>query len=226
MANQSNIDILLGALDLKGKAVVDVGCGDGELAHRMASAKAIVTGLDPNPKRIARARAAAGQGETFLVGGGEHLPCADASIDVVVFFNSLHHVPVASMDDVIAEAARVLKPGGILYVSEPIAAGSFYEVMKPVHDETEIRAKALAALKQAVAKGVFREEDEQINEIVRFEESFESCCQRTIDTDPAREAIVMAKKEEIQALFLAYARTTEKGYEFDTLTRFNLLRRS
>jgi len=226
MANRSNIDILLSALDLKGKQVVDIGCGDGELAHRMASARAKVTGIDPNPKRIGRARESAGKDETFLEGVGEQLPCADASIDIVIFFNSLHHIPVEAMEPALAEAARILKPGGILYLSEPIAAGSFFEVMKPVHDESEVRAKALAAIKGAVKKGFFCEEDEQINEVVRYDESFETCCQRMIDVNPSREAVVTAKKEEIRRLFLTHARKTEQGYEFDSLTRFNLLRRT
>ena len=226
MVKRSNIDILLSALDLKGKQVVDVGCGDGELAHRMAAAEARVTGIDPNPKRLGRAHEAAGKDETFLAGVGERLPCADASIDIVVFFNSLHHVPVEGMAAALSEAARILKPGGILYVSEPLAAGSFYEAMKPIQDESEVRARALAAIKGAVEKGDFREEEEQINETVRFEESFETYCRRMIDVNPAREAVVTAKKEDIRARFLAHARKTEKGYEFDSLTRFNLLRRS
>jgi len=224
MAKRSNIDILLGALDLKGKQVVDVGCGDGELVHHMAAAQAKVMGIDPNPKRIERARKSAGNNETFFEGGGEHLPCPDASMDIVVFFNSLHHIP-EGMDAALSEAARVLKTEGILYVSEPIAAGSFFEAMKIVHDESKIRAKALAAIKGAVDRGMFREESEEINEIVRCEESFETYCQRIIDTDPAREATVMAKKEEIRVLFLNHARRTEKGYELESLTRFNLLRR-
>ncbi len=226
MAKLSNIDILLGALDLPGKRVVDIGCGDGELAHRLAAAKAQVTGIEPNPKRVGRARESAGQDETFHEGVGEHLPCADASMDIAVFFNSLHHIPLEGMDAALMEAARVLKPGGILSVSEPVAAGSLHEAMKPIRDETEVRAKALAAIKRAVEKGIFREEDEQVNAVVRCEASFETYCQRTIDVDPAREPIITAKKEEIRALFLTHARKTEQGYELDSLTRFSLLRRS
>jgi ubiquinone/menaquinone biosynthesis C-methylase UbiE len=225
MANRSNIDILFDTLDFKGKRVVDVGCGDGELAHRVASAGGKVTGIDPNPKRLGRARESADEDETFLQGVGEQMPYIDASQDIVIFFNSLHHVPVEGMDAALLEAARILKPFGILYISEPMAAGSFYEAMKPIHDESEVRVKALEAIRRAVEKGVFREEDEKINEVVRFVESFETYCQRMIDVNPAREVMVTAKKEDILVRFLAHARKTEKGYEFDSLTRFNLLRR-
>ncbi len=225
MATQSNVDILLGDLDLKGKRVVDVGCGDGDLAHRMASAQAKVTGIDPNPIRIERARKSAGGNETFLEGVAEHLPCIDASIDIVVFFNSLHHVPVAGMEAALSEAARVLKPAGLLYISEPVAAGSFYEAMKPFNDETEIRTRALAAIKQAVEQGIFCEEFEKIHEVVRVEQSFESYCRRMGEVNPERGKRIAANREEARARFLAHGRKTEKGYEFDRLNRFNLLRR-
>ena len=45
------------------------------------------------------------------------------------------------------EAARVLKSGGILFVSEPLAEGAYFETMKPVHDETKVRRQAQDALR-------------------------------------------------------------------------------
>jgi ubiquinone/menaquinone biosynthesis C-methylase UbiE len=216
------MDLLLGDLDLAGKRVLDIGCGAGELVHRMARAGAQAVGIDPNPKRIAQARKDAPKGATFEEGVGEKLPFGDATLDIVVFFNSLHHVPAKAMDGALAEAARVLKRGGILYVSEPVAEGPYFEAMKPVNDETVVRKQALEALDRAVAAGAFREQDKpRINRVVGVEKSFESFCTHMIETEPKRAALIAAKKNELQAGFEKHGTKTEGGYAFERLTRFN-----
>jgi hypothetical protein len=192
----------------------------------MAEAGAQVIGIDPNPKRIVRARESAQNSEYFVEGSAEALPCDDGSMDIVVLFNSLHHVPVPAMDKALTEAARVLKPGAVLYVSEPIAAGAHFEAMRPISDETQVRAEALAAVNRAVESGLFRQESEEINHTTRYEDSFETYCQRMIDANPARESMVLAKKEDIRSRFESSAHKTLDGYEIDRQTRFNLLRKT
>ncbi len=53
---------------------------------------------------------------------------------------SLHHVPVESMAQALVDAARVLRPGGHLYVSEPVYAGPLNEVVRLFNDEGKVRA--------------------------------------------------------------------------------------
>jgi SAM-dependent methyltransferase len=100
-----------------GGKVLDVGCGPGHLANRLASDHGLeVTGLDLDPAMIARARANADRGvaverqPTFVVGGVAALPFPDSSFDLVVSTLSMHHWadPTAGQ----AEIARVLRPGG------------------------------------------------------------------------------------------------------------------
>ena len=57
------------------------------------------------------------------------------------------------MDQALAELARVLRPGGWLYVSEPVYAGELNELIRLFNDEGEVRAAAQAALDRAVASG-------------------------------------------------------------------------
>ncbi|RNJ47987.1 class I SAM-dependent methyltransferase [Methylocystis hirsuta] len=101
------------------KSVLDVGCGDGELAARLARAGAVVTGVDADPAMIAAARRRAGvEGvELRLVEGkAEAPPFADESFDSVLAVATLCFVPDAAQ--AVKELSRVLKPGGRLVIGE------------------------------------------------------------------------------------------------------------
>jgi SAM-dependent methyltransferase len=98
-----------------GARVLDVACGSGNLAIPLARGGADVSGVDiaPNLLEQARGRAAAENLKaTFDEGDTEQLPYADASFDVVVSMFGAMFAPRPEL--VVAEAARVLKPGGLL----------------------------------------------------------------------------------------------------------------
>ncbi len=100
--------------DWRGKSVLDLGCGGGFMAEALCERGAAVTGLDPAAGAIVIAqRHAAETGKTirYLTGGGEAIPLASASMDLVVCVDVLEHV--ADLDRVLAEVDRVLKPGGL-----------------------------------------------------------------------------------------------------------------
>jgi SAM-dependent methyltransferase len=105
---------------LSGKAVLDVGCGDGtlttEFRHRGAS---IVIGCDPDPRMIAKATArtmAERDAMSYLLGRAEHLPFRDQSFDVVTAVTVLCFVEQKSR--AVEEMARVLKPRGRIVIGE------------------------------------------------------------------------------------------------------------
>ena len=132
--------------------VLDIGCGNGGLVRRLVQAGHAVTGIDPAPDAIATARARVPDAR-FAIGGAEALPFAAATFDACLFLNSLHHVPVPLMETALHEALRVLRAGGEVIVIEPLATGPFFEVMRPVEDETEIRRAAMAAIDTLLASG-------------------------------------------------------------------------
>ena len=106
-------------LDLpRAAAVLDLGCGTGVVTRAIAAREGFagtVTGIDQSPEFIAAAeRLAADDGVgdrvEFVVGDAHELDVADASFDVAVAHTLVSHVrdPLA----VLAEAARVIRPGG------------------------------------------------------------------------------------------------------------------
>lgn len=100
----------------RGAAALDVGCGGGSLAEEFSRLGCQVTGVDPAEAALAVARAhaaASGLAITYRAGTGEALPCADETFDIVYCCDTLEHV--INPDQVIAEVARALKPGGVFF---------------------------------------------------------------------------------------------------------------
>ena len=98
----------------EGLDVLDLGCGGGFLSEALVTRGARVTGIDPAARAVESARVHAEDGGLDIrydVGVGEALPYPDASFDVVVSVDVLEHVE--SVPKVLAETARVLRPGGL-----------------------------------------------------------------------------------------------------------------
>lgn len=94
----------------------DLGCGTGALLPVLASHVARVVGIDASAEMLAAARHRVETLTNVSLKEGtlESLPLADASLNAAVFALVLHHVP--SPGEALAEAARVLKPGGRLLI--------------------------------------------------------------------------------------------------------------
>lgn len=95
-------------------SVLDVGCGGGFLSEELAKSGYQVTGVDPSPHLVQTASEHAARGGLairYLTGYGERLPFADACFDCVACCDVLEHVD--DVGRVVAEIARVLKPGGM-----------------------------------------------------------------------------------------------------------------
>ncbi len=147
LGESTDFQVLQDTLELSDKRVVDIGCGKGEFAAAIAGLGAQVSGIEPDPAQAASNRSAKRvPGLDLFEAGAQSLPLKSASQDVLLFRFSLHHIPPALYPEVFNDAARVLKPGGSLYVMEPVAKGSSQYVMELFHDETRVRANAQQAL--------------------------------------------------------------------------------
>jgi 2-polyprenyl-6-hydroxyphenyl methylase/3-demethylubiquinone-9 3-methyltransferase len=98
------------------RTALDVGCGGGILSEDVARLGLAVTGVDPSAESIEAARRHAvtsGLAIDYRVASGEALPFGDAAFDVVLCCDVLEHVD--AIGPVLAEIARVLRPGGLLF---------------------------------------------------------------------------------------------------------------
>jgi ubiquinone/menaquinone biosynthesis C-methylase UbiE len=102
-----------------GAAVVDVGSGTGTLAIALAAGGAAVIGVDGDPEVLALSRAKPGADAVqWRKGLATALPLPGASADRVVMSLLLHHLDAASKRTALAEALRILRPGGRLHVAD------------------------------------------------------------------------------------------------------------
>ena len=92
---------------------------------------------------------------TFDLAGMQSIPADDNSIDAIIMLKSLHHVPANLYPQGFAEALRVLKPGGLLYISEPVFDGEFNEIIRLFNDEQIVRQQAFDAIVTAVESRQF-----------------------------------------------------------------------
>ena len=107
---------------------------------------------------------------TVDLAGAQEIPLQDESVDVAFMFKSLHHVPLELMEPSMREIRRVLKPGGFAYISEPVFAGDFNEILRLFHDEQKVRHAAFNAIKKAVDDGLFELVEERFfNSPMKFE---------------------------------------------------------
>jgi ubiquinone/menaquinone biosynthesis C-methylase UbiE len=112
------------ALATGGLAVLDYGCGAGDLMRVLASlgARAAFSGCDVSQGMLAEASrrwpAALGPAPALRPQDGAATPFAAGQFDIVTVSAVLHHVPVAGRQAVYRELGRVLKPGGRIYVFE------------------------------------------------------------------------------------------------------------
>jgi ubiquinone/menaquinone biosynthesis C-methylase UbiE len=107
------------AVQRVGSRGLDVGCGQGWYVARMRELGFDVTGIDASPGQVRLAAEHVGDPGLIQIGSALHIPAMDAAYDFVYTINVLHHL--GSIDEqraAFVELARVLRPGGLLFVHE------------------------------------------------------------------------------------------------------------
>jgi ubiquinone/menaquinone biosynthesis C-methylase UbiE len=122
---------------------LDVGTGAGGLALSLAPLVREVVGLDPVPELLELARARAAPNTEFVEGDGTALNYPDGAFDLAGTHRTLHHV--AQPERIVAELARVTRPGGHVLVVDQLAPGEPAEAAE-LHEFETVRDPSHARL--------------------------------------------------------------------------------
>jgi len=210
----SHTDALANHVDVEGLKVIDVGCGAGSLVRWLRRAGADPIGVECGEQMRAMALDAdPDHASSYLDGVGEDLPFDDASADLVTYSYSLHHVPTADMVAALSEARRVLRPGGLLYVLEPVPDGPSFQVGRLIDDETTVRTLAQEALAKATTLG-FELETEYSYDSSSTYTDFAAYERILVGIDPTRAARMEEVRDEARAQFEKNATRNDAGYSF------------
>ncbi len=219
------LSVLADLVPLAGQQIVELGCGAARLARTLLVRYpgSRVTGLEVDRRQHAANVAAPQAGLRFVVGGAEAIPFPDASFDLALMQKSLHHVPQDLQMQALAEAARVLRPGGHLYVSEPVYAGPLNDVVRLFNDEGRVRAAAQAAIDAALRTGTWVQQAERRFELPVHFADFADFEQRMMRPTYADHRIDDAKRAAVRAAFAPHQRP--EGAHFNRPMHARLLRR-
>jgi SAM-dependent methyltransferase len=113
-----------------GDDVLEFGPGFGATTQVLARRSGSLNVLELEPRYSERLRQELGDAATVTQGDASEMPFADGSFSAVVCFTMLHHLPSVELQDrVLAEALRVLRPGGVFAGTDSLGTGSLFKLI-------------------------------------------------------------------------------------------------
>ena len=223
---RDEMEFLQGLLALEGARVLELGCGRAFKTRWLAGhGAAAVTALEVDRLQHEKNLLIDDLPTvTFAYGGAEAIPAEDAGHDIVVMFKSLHHVPPEMMEQAMGEIARVLRPGGLAYISEPVYAGDFNEILRLFHDEKAVREAAFGAVRHAVEGGALELAGQHFFNSVSAFDDFAQFEDRILNVSHSDHSLEPELYAEVKRSF--EANLTADGARFLVPLRIDLLRRS
>lgn len=219
-------EIYESVLPLQGARILELGCGNAEKTGAIAQGGKVasITALEVDEIQHAKNLQIRNLPNVeFRLGGAEAVPAPDASFDIVLMFKSLHHVPLDAMDRALAEIRRVLKPGGLAYISEPVYAGEFNEILRMFHDEKAVREAAFGAVQRAVRGGAFELVAQKFFDTPGHFDSFEQFDQRIMKVTHTQHRLSPELYQAVREKFMRHV--TAQGADFRNPIRVDLLRK-
>lgn len=220
------LDLLAELVPLAGRQIIELGCGAAKLARALLVRfpDSRLTGVEIDARQHAKNLAAPQQRLTFVSGVAQDIPGDAGVFDLALMLKSLHHVPVVAMAQALAEVARVLRPGGHLYISEPVFDGALNHIIRLYHDEQVVRAAAQAAIDAALATGHWMQVQERRFAVPSRFANFAAFEQRMIGQTYANHQLDAATRDAVRKRFEAQCGTD--GAKFEQPMHVRLLRTS
>ncbi len=222
----TELDVMAELLPLEGARVLELGCGRAWMTRYLAENHAIAHIVATEVDRIQHQKNLGISdlpNVSFVFGGAESISQPDASIDIVLMLKSLHHVPVELMESAFVEISRVLKPGGVAYISEPVYGGEFNEILRLFNDEKIVREAAFEAIKDALESGMLESAAEYFFESPGHYADWKDFEQRMLNVTHTDHAIDADLYARIKAAFMQHMEAD--GAHFMRPSRVNLLRK-
>jgi SAM-dependent methyltransferase len=219
------LDLMEQLLPLEGVRGIELGCGAAwltkGLARRHPDASFIATEVDQiqHQKNLQESIA----NLEFRLEGAQSISEADNSVDAVWMLKSLHHVPAELMGKAMDEIARVLKPGGYAYFSEPVYSGEFNALMSLIHDEKQVRQAAFDAICRLAQREDMSLQQQVFLNVPGCYESWELFESRFLKVTHTKLEIDETRYRQIRQAFNAHM--GEDGAHFLKPHRIDLLRK-
>jgi ubiquinone/menaquinone biosynthesis C-methylase UbiE len=223
----SDYELIRDRLPVEGARLLELGCGTATTTRQLAESLPV--------REIVAMEVDAIQHEKnlliddlpkvrFVFGAAQAIALPDCAVDAVIMLKSLHHVPIADMDEALDEIARVLRPGGLAYLSEPVYAGEFNEILRLFNDERWVREAAFAAVCRAVERAVLTLQEEiHFLSVSRFA-GFADFQQRVLGATHSTFSIDDALFDRVRQRFQAHV-GSDGHAEFLNPMRVDLLRK-
>lgn len=220
-------EIVKDLLPLDGARILELGCGKAEKTRAIAQKSQVmsITALEVDEIQHAKNLLVKDLPNVrFCLGGAQAIPADDSSFEIVFMFKSLHHVPIDMMDQAFMEIRRVLKPGGLAYLSEPVYAGEFNDILRLFHDEKSVREAAFAAIQRAVHQGTLEFVSQTFFSTPGHFDDFAQFEEQILKVTHTQHHLSPALYSEVQDAFMR--RMTPQGFDFGQPIRVDLLRKT
>ena len=130
----------------------------------------------------------------------------------------------AGYNTALAEIRRVLKPGGWAYLSEPVFAGEFNDILRLFHDEKTVREAAFAAIQRAVRGGTLELAGQMFFNTPRHFDDFEQFEEQVLKVTHTQHRLSPDVYEAVRVAFMRHM--TPQGADFQQPIRVDLLRKT